>query len=249
MATARVIITDALIEIGAYEIGESIPDPDMQLGLRRFQNQLNTWAADYTTLAVQDRLVFTVPAGTSSFTIGPTGDIATQRPAWLNGINYINPGSQAGNTNEVPMGPMDNDQFMALSIKDLSSGLPQQYFFQNDVPIGSGNATVVLWPVPNQDVDVVVYAPHAIAEPATLNTDVTGPPGYQEGFMYQLAVRLCRPFAMPLTQDLLLMAKAAMNRMVKPNIQPGLMGVDAALVPSNGSAFNVLTGNFTGSSN
>ena len=31
--------------------------------------------------------------------------------------------------------------------------------------------------------------------PATLDSILLGPPGYQDAFMYQLALRLCTPFA------------------------------------------------------
>jgi hypothetical protein len=96
-----------------------------------------------------------------------------------------------------------------------------------------------------------LYLPRGIDIPAALTTSVIGPQGYAEAFMYQLALRLCTPMARPIPQGLPDMAAAAYARMRRPNIEPGLLGVDSALVPSFGDsgAFNILTGTTAGPSN
>jgi hypothetical protein len=244
MALVRVIIQDALTEIGAYQTGESVTAADAAVGLQRFQMQIDAWAADELTLFLTPRVAFTIPGGTNTLTIGEdvAADINVVRPTFIQGINYINPGSSP--EVEVPMGRMDYDQYMAQSIKELESTLPQQFFFNNGVPLGE----LFFWPTPTADVDCALYYPHGVGIPATLFTDVLGPAGYQEAFMYQLALRLCRPFGKPITPDLLEMANSAYARMKRPNTQPGLLGVDQALVPSGGGAYNVLSDGYTGSS-
>lgn len=246
MATARSIITDAYLEIGVIPFGSALSDGLASLGLGRLQMLINAWKAEQCALFLQERQVFTLTAGTSTFTIGDGGDIDTQRPVWIEGVNYIVPGStgQTG-TVEVPMAPLSNDQYMALSIKDLESGLPQQFYYNATVPLG----TMFIWPTVTQDVDLAVYLQQGIDEPATLDTVVLGPPGYSEAFLYQLALRLCGPTGRPIPPQLPAMAASAFLRMQRPNADPGILGVDAALDPNLGNAFNVLTGNWTGSSN
>ncbi len=243
MATALSIISDAMVEIGAYTPGQTLANVHQQLGLLRFQNQLNSWQADQLTLNLQTPLPFTLTSGTSTFTIGPTGNLVTVRPTWIEGMTYQNPGSSP--VTEVPMGPMDDDQYMALSQKQLPSSLPQLYHLKATMP----NATVFVWPQVTQNVVLSIYLEQGIDVPATLTSSVTGPQGYAEAFMYQLALRLCGPMARPIPQGLPEMAAAAYARMCRPNVDPGLLGVDAALSPNVGGGFNVLTGTFTGSSN
>lgn len=237
MATALSIITDAMVEIGAYAPGDTISSVHQQLGLLRFQNQLNAWQADALTLNLQSPESFTLLSGTSTFTIGPTStDVVTTRPVFVQGINYLIPGTTPAT--EVPMAEMDDDVYKALSQKGLTSSLPQQFHVNATMP----NTTVFVWPTVTQNVGLLIYLYQGITEPALLTTSVTGPPGYAEAFMYQLALRLCGPMFRPVTDDLRQMAAASYARMKRPNEDVGQLAVDAALVPSAGSGFNILTG-------
>jgi hypothetical protein len=242
MATVLSILSDALYEIGAYAVGGTISAAHQALGLLRFQHQLEAWQADDLTLFLEERDVFPLPAGSNTFTMGPTGNLITTRPVYIGSMNYIVPGTVP--PVEVPMGPMDRQAYEALAIKTLSSSLPQLYFYSQSVP----NGTVFVWPTVNQIVQLAIYSPRGVDVPATLTTNVTGPQGYAEAFLYQLALRLCGPMARPIPEALPQMAEAAFARMVRPNVQPTQLGVDAALVPSFGGAFNVLTGTTGGPS-
>ena len=241
--TALDIITDAFVEIGAYSPGDTIAARHAQLGLLRFQNQLDSWQADQLSLNLQTPLNYTLPSGSNSFTIGPTGNIVSARPVWIQAMNYVIPGTSPAT--EVPMGAMDSDAYESLSQKTLPSSLPQMYYLNATMP----NASVAVWPQVTQNVALVIYVEQGIDIPATLTTVVSGPQGYAEAFMYQLALRLCTPMSRPVPPELPPMAAAAYARMRRPNVEPGLLGVDEALVPTYGGAFNVLTGTSTGSSN
>lgn len=243
MATALSIITDALVEIGAYSPGATPSAAHQALGLLRFQNQLNAWQADALTLNLQTPNAFTLTSGTSEFTIGPTGDLAVTRPVFVEGVNYLIPGTTPDT--EVPLAPMDNDQFLALSQKTLASSLPQMFHLNATMP----NATMFIWPQVMQNVVLAIYLYAGIDVPAALNSSVTGPQGYQEAFMYQLALRLCGPMSRPMPDGLPEMATAAFARMKRPNVDPGIMGMDQALTPTYSSAFNILTGTMTGANN
>ncbi len=242
MATVLSIVTQALQEIGAYGQGETLSAYNAQVCLLRFQNQLDAWQADALTLAVNAQLTFTIPSGVLNFTIGPTGDIVAQRPVYIEAMNYVVPGSAP--EVETVMAPMNDDQFNALSIKELSSSLPTQYYYNTSFTLPNG--VMFVWPTPTQDVKVYVYAKQGPAVPAALSSSVTGPAGYQDAFMYQLALRLCTPFAMPVPPLLPGLAAEAYAKIKRANMQPGLLGVDAALVPTSGGAYNILNDTNTG---
>lgn len=246
MATAREFCSLALQEIGVLAAGETADAANMAFAFTRFQQQLNSWQADGNALAVQNRLTYTLPSGENTATIGPVGgDITAQRPVFVRGVNYLIPGSTP--PVETPMGPMDDDQYMALSIKTLESQLPTLYFYQSSVDSVLG--TFFFWPTVTQNVEIAIYVAVGVGEPATLTSTVQGPPGYAEAFLYDLAYRLCTPFGRPVPPLLPQMRSEAIGRMKRQNVQPGLMGVDQALIGGYAGGYNVLSDTTTGPSN
>lgn len=243
MALARTIIRDALTEIGVLAEGEAPESAWSTIALRRLQYQLDAWNAEDLTLAVQQVESFTLTSGTATVTIGEDGSptVNAPRPTWFTMVNYVTPGSSP--PVETTIAPMDRDQYAALSIKTLSSSLPLQYFYNPTTP----NGTLFFWPTVSQDVTITLYYPLANTLPATLQSDLIGPAGYQEAFMYQLALRLCTLFGRAVPDGLPTMAADALARIKRVNTQPGLLGVDAALVPMTGGAYNVISDGYTGS--
>ncbi len=241
MPTVRAIAADALMEIGALGQGETMSAADAALALSRVQSMIDGWAADRLTLSVQSALSIPWPSATSTQTIGPGGDIVAQRPVWINQMNYVIPGSSPAV--ESYMAPLDEDQYSQLTIKALPSALPQQYFYQTSIDTVLG--TLFLWPQPTQNITLMLYAPQAVGVPASLDSILMGPPGYQQAFMYQLALRLCTPFARQVPPLLPGMAAEAYALMKRQNVSPGLLGCDPALVPGGAGGYNILTDNYS----
>lgn len=238
MATVGAIINLAAGEIGVIQQGETLNTSDTAVALLYVENMIDAWAADRLTLSTQSRQSVTWPTTTSTQTIGPTGaNITAQRPVWINQLNYVIPGTSPAV--EVPLGPMDEDSYAAQSIKGLASSLPTEYFYQTEIAQTYG--TLFLWPQPSQSLTLYLYAPQAVGVPTATSDTLIGPPGYQEAFVYQLAIRLCNPFGRPMPPLLPGLAGDAFARMKRPNNTPGLLSVDQALVPSAGGAYNVLS--------
>src|SRR5215831_2254380 len=178
MATARTICTDALTEIGVLAANEVMDAATATYALRRFQQQIDTWAADTYALNIFTRVLTTIPSGTTSMTIGTDGtpDIVTTRPVWISAINYFVPGSSP--PVETPMGQMDEDAYASLSIKTLPNALPTMWFYDATAP----NGTLIFWPQVDQDVDIAIYKKSGVTEPVTLDDEVSAPPAYTEAF-------------------------------------------------------------------
>lgn len=242
MPTVRVIGTDALTEIGVLAEDEAMNASQGAFVLRRIQNMIDAWAAERLMLAVQTRTVFTLTSGSSSVTLGPSGGTVTMpRPVYLDAVNYLIPASSPGV--ESPIAIMGRDQYDALSIKGLSSALPMSCFYQTSLTTVLG--TLTFWPVVSQNVQIALYAPTAMGVPTDLDSILTGPPAWQDAFMYNLALRLCTPFGVNMQEQCPLLPKMAADAMAtvkRPSVMPGLLGVDAALVPSSGG-YNVLSDN------
>jgi hypothetical protein len=237
--TCRALIADALIEIGVLEPGDTASAQQGAIGLLRLQNMIDAWAADRLTLAVQQRTQFTVLPGTSAVTIGLVGaDITQARPVWINTMNFIVPGTSP--EVESVMAQLDEDSFAALSIKQLSSALPTAFYYQTSMTTTLG--TIRLWPVVTQAVDIVFYAPVGMTVPLALTDTIMGPPGYQEALVYQLALKLATPFGVAPPPLLVELATRAYATCKRPNVKPGLLGVDPALTKKAwAGGYNILT--------
>jgi len=242
MATVRAIVTDAYMEIGVLGVGQSLSPALADLGLLRFQNQLDAWQADRLSLAVQARVTFTLTSGTSTVTIGTGGSVTTTpatsiTPMFLDTVCYVNPGSSP--EQEVEIGQMDRDTYARLTIKELSSALPLQCFYQrsNTTALGS----LFIWPQVDQNVTMVLYSPQGVGVPTTLDSAVTGPAGYARAFMKELALELCA--ATGTTPPALLEGQAAQAKRVmqRPNVMPAVLGVDPALTQTTGCGYNILS--------
>ncbi len=227
-------------DIGAISANETLIEPFASRCLRVFQFMLDAWAVDTNTLSFQPRTTITWPASTSTQTVGPAGDVNMVRPVYVSQINYVVPGSSP--EVEVIIAPMDRDSYQAESIKGLSSALPLSFFYQTT--IDTALADLFLWPQPSQQLTLYLYNLQAVPIPTALTDEILAPAGYQEGLLYQLEERLLHPFSVTnptILSRVLSLSAMAFERMKRPNTIPGLLGVDAALVPSSGGAYNVLT--------
>lgn len=244
--TVRTIASDALTELGVLQPGETLSAENGALALLRVQNMLDAWQAQALTFVRQLQTTFTLPSGTATVNVGPGQTVNITRPRVISSINFIVPGTVGSNAVEVPIGIMGPDAYAALSIKGLLSALPIQCFPQMDI---TGTfETLTFWPVVSQNVDIRLYTPQAIDIPVTLDTALVGPPGYAEAFMYNLADRLSQPIAgHPTTPDLLTKAAQALATIAAPNVQPGELMVDPALMTNLGAGYNVLSDRWTAS--
>lgn len=245
MPTVRAICQDALAEIGVLGEAETMSAGQGALALLRLQNQLDSWAADRLTLSRQLRTTFTLANGATTVTLGPApSDVVMDRPMFLNHVTYIIPGSSPSVESPGGVAILNDDQYAAITVKGLSTTLPQWCFYQVDLDGVRGTLT---FPLAAQSLAMVLYSPEAVGVPASLNTVLTGPSGYAEAFMYQLALRLLSPCGVK-AQDVPLLvgpdgfASKSFATLKRPNVMPGLLGVDPAIVryPLGGS-YNVLT--------
>lgn len=242
MSTVRAIVTDAYLEIGVLGPGEPLSADLGALGLLRFQQMLDAWQADRLSLAVQQRATFTLLSGTSTVTLGTGGSVTTTpatdtAPVWLDTVCYVNPGATPDQ--EIKIGQMPRDTYAVLCIKELQSALPTQCFYQlsNTTSLGS----LFFWPQVTQDVTIVIYSPQGIGVPATLNSSVLGPPGYQRAMLKSLALDLCAPTGTTVPDALPSQVAAAMRVMQRPNTLPGLLNVDPATTNTTSAGYNILS--------
>lgn len=211
---AQTIVTEALREIGAIAAIEQPSASQAAVGLVRLQGLVDSWAADEFANPFLTRLQHTLAAGTQEYTIGAEGEFDTARPVWIVGVNVVTP--QSDPIEETPLSRLDDDGYANTPIKATTGAILTAFYYNGTVPRG----TLFFYPNLTVANDVVIYVLTSLAVPTSLSDDLVGPPGYQDALIYELALRLCTPFARQVPALLPGMAERSYARMKQPHLTP-----------------------------
>lgn len=215
--TAQTLITGALKLIGALAQGETPPAADVQDGLVILNGLMDAWRAERLTILNTTRNVYTLTAGTQTYTLGPTGSGATlictsqTRPIWLQNASIIPAGTDPAV--EIPIDLWTDQDWATQRVKSVQSSIPTAVYYNEDFPTGS----LSFWPVPNVACQAVLYWPQALVEFATLTGEYALAPGYEDAIKYNLAVRLAPEFGRPLDPTVAALAVNALAIVKRAN--------------------------------
>lgn len=240
--TALLIITDAFLELGVFQPGETIPPAHAQRALRRLNAMVNTWGTQTLTVPATERDVFNLVANKADYTIGPGGDFALpSRPtrAALTGCGLLLNGALGmPQPVEIPRTILTDDAYEAISIKALPNALFTAIYYEPSYALGQG--VVTLWPVPNTaDHQIVLYLDIPLREFATLTTLYYLPDGCVEALLYNLAVRLAPGNGVTVTPELADMARTSLGAFKRSNVALSELASD---YPTGRGYYNIDTG-------
>jgi hypothetical protein len=209
MASATTIGRGALQLIGV--LGESETGSYGQLAdaYRRLNMMLGSWSLQPRTLLITEREVFDMTAGKGSpsnpYTIGPGGDLNTERPISIAGAATLLTTSTPNV--ETPLAVYTTNRYDGLAVKALSNGLAAGVYYQPTTPLG----TLFVFPVPDIATnDLVLYLQKPLVTFAALVTDYTLPDGAEEALEYNLAIRLCAVYSVPVPPDVQALARSSL---------------------------------------
>jgi hypothetical protein len=229
---ARVMILNAMQEIGALAVGESMADADAQVGLTRLNSLLDRWQTERLTIGFLARTTFLLVSGEPHYAIGatPGADVTFPiHPVRFHAISLLPAGT---GQQEIPLEMLTMDKWVAIGDKALTSTWPTKVYYNPVFPLGS----LRFWPVPTDaTARIVLYTPLPIPAGATVHTDLALPPGYEEAIRYNLAVRLAPVFGRPIDPELKQMATDALSQVKRTNTRRYDLRVDEALQPASGA--------------
>jgi hypothetical protein len=227
--TALDCITAALKRIGVVS-GIQTPSADLAAdGLDRLSSLLESWLTESLIVYAQQRVVQSMTIGKALYTIGTGGDIAQARPLWITNAAVTIPGSSP--TDEMPLEPLNDDQWAATSPKLLQSTLPDRYYYNANHPLGE----IYPWPVVNiTGVSLCLYLPIQLPTTLALTTLIDLPPGYYRAIRDNLAVELAPELDRQIDPNLMQLAIDAKWAIKRPNFRPLLMRSDPALLSHGG---------------
>jgi hypothetical protein len=211
--TASDLIASALRLIGVLAAGEPIPPDSAGDALSALNSMIDGWNADGLAVFTTQSNDFPFVAGKQVYTLGTGGDFNITRPAYIDSMSAIitnNP----DNPVEVPMTEYTVDDWQTkVPVKNVSGSFPQLYYDDGNFPLRA----ISFWPIPSQANSVRIYSWQPLAA-QTFTSQIKFPPGYEEAFRFNLAVRLAAEYAAPVPAVVAQGATEAMARVKRMNM-------------------------------
>lgn len=228
MTTALQLITDALGLTDAVGIDATLTDDEAQDGLRAFNRMLASWSTQDLAVYGQANQTFNTVIGTGTYTIGTGGTWSAVRPVRIN-----QPAYSIINGETFPCYPMTQEEYNLIAVKAQTQDFPDRYLYVNEYPLG----LVTLWPVPSAVTPVTFSIDRVLTALSTINTTLSFPPGYEEAFLYNLALRLAPSFGRPIAEypEVVQIAKTSLGAIKSANKKTRVMRCDPAY--SDGSGY------------
>lgn len=211
--TASELIASALRLIGVLAAGEPIPPDTAGDALDALNGMIDGWNADGLAIFTTRADDFPFVSGKQAYTLGTGGDFDIQRPASIDAMSAIlldNP----ENPIEEPIAMWSvQDWQTKFPVKNVDGSFPVGCYDDGGFPL----RTLNFWPIPSQPNSVRIYSWQPL--PAqTLASPIAFPPGYQEAFRFNLAVRLAAEFDAPVSPIVAQGATEAMARVKRMNM-------------------------------
>lgn len=239
--TGNDLIASALRLIGILSSGE-VPSPEESNDAFMILNQmLDEWSADRGTIFTVTRQgPYNLTGGQQTYYLGPQGgpfQLDPVRTPKIDGIGVIvltNPIQPL----ELPMDYLTKDQWAAIPVKNIASALPLKVWDDQGFPF----RTLNVYPVPNVQVQMVVYAWVALTQFPDLFTDMVFPPAYLKALRYNLAIDLAPEYGVDnVSQAVVAQAGSSKMKLLEMNLPLLDLRCDPMLVNPRNQLYNWLS--------
>jgi len=214
MTTALDIITDALLEIGAHDLGQNVPAEMSSHGLRMLNRICQRWSVTPAMIPVLTEI--SVPLnGAASYTIGPTGaDVTAARPIRIDRATAVDAAS-----NEYPVNVLSRPEWDGIFNKNVTGGPPTDIWYQASTP-----GRVYVYPK-SAGYTLKLDCQTLLTSFPGLSTTVTLPEGYESALTLTLAIDLCGTYQMQPTPSLMARQAGIVRAIKAVNAEPLLVSI------------------------
>lgn len=228
MTTALQIIEAAMGKINVLAVGETVSAEDADLCLDRLNTLRDSLLLEPTFQYKNTETSFTLPAATTSRTIGASQQINVARPVKIEIGSFTRIDSI-----DYPLEPVSQAEYNDISQKSLAGYAPEVCFFDGGSPTGN----VYFWPPTTASVEVHLVTMTAVTPFADLDTDYDLPPGYRRYFEYGLAVEIAPDFRVAVNPMIAGAASNAKRAIMRMNRKVPQLKLDC-----DGSQYNIYSG-------
>lgn len=191
---------------------------------------LESWSLESLFVNKVEKELFTLQAGRDPHTWGVGGDFDSARPTRLLSAKIRIPG---GVDMDVPA--LGYDDYAAIRLKSLQNSIPQYIYLDGDYPL----ANLYIYPVPTAAYEMLFFSEKPLAEAATLNTELSFPPGYLRALKYSLALEIAQEYHVESAARIQINAQQAIAAIKRGNKRITTLEVDPALLSPRGTRYNI----------
>ena len=180
MATAATIIERSLRMLGQIGAGETPTDDEYADALEALNAMLDSWRNERLMCYATQQETLTLGVGDSGYSIGPAGDLNTNRPveiigAWIRESNI-----------DYPMRQISEVEYEAIADKTTRSDWPDQFLFRPIMP----SAVILVYPVPNATRTMILVTRVVVSSFSSTATTISLPPGWERALTANLAIEI-----------------------------------------------------------
>lgn len=212
--TALDLITRSLYLVNALAFDETLDIAQANDALADLNDMIDSWNAARLTIFTTRIDDFPFTLNKQTYTLGTGGDFDMPRPARIDAMSAILL-TVPENPIEVPMAMYTVDEWQTqVPVKVVDSSFPQICYDGGEFPLRK----LSFWPIPAfQQNSVRIYSWAALTQPATLQTTIAFPPGYNEAFRFNLAIRLAPNYGVPVPASVQQVAVESLGRIKTMN--------------------------------
>lgn len=243
MATTRTwqqLIEMSLRELGIGVAGEPIQPEDIQYGMLKINDFIDTMKTYRLLIHELLRQEKSVAANAVSYTVGVGGDIDIQRPEQILKAGFVNTSVNPTEPLETEIKMLSDEEWAGITLKSLTSTISWGAWYQRSMPL----ARLYLYPRISVANKVALYVPTAIEEFVEdengLAVVVILPPGYRRMIVTNLALEEADAFSITPSPNLVRRAAIALDFVTRSNATSMTLRLPAGLT-RRGRGYNILT--------
>lgn len=201
-------------------------DPElMDDGFEALKFMLRTWSANNIRMyyTKQESLAMT---GATSYTIGSGGSLDTVRPSSIRGAWTAN-----GELRIITEG-----QYRRVRMSSAAGAEIESIWYSPEYPLG------VIYPWPLGGTTLYIDSLKPLTDPATVTTDVSFPPEYDDAIKWNLALRLATEQGIEPSQMVLALAQSTLLALETRNFAEQLDSIQPEVVRLANVKYDIDTG-------
>lgn len=201
--TAQTLIKDALLLCGGLEDDEN-PDSDQeQHAMRALNRMVKSWSKRGLKAWCFREEELQLVEGVRSYTIGPTGDLVTERPLTIDNVRRVWSTPSLIDNSEIPVRMFSRQEYMQQSHKDNVGDAVAVYYDPQLV-----NGVLYVWGTSYENQKLRFTSKQYIEDFDSQNDIPYFPVEWLDAIVYNLASRLCPKYEVSPENRMILMQQA-----------------------------------------
>ncbi len=173
--------------------GQGISSSETAEAMTICNMMINGWKIERLLIIYTQRKVVPFYNGQQDYSVGPGQDFDVERVEKIPAAGYVLNNGETTESEISIMMVLDYSQYQRVIAKKTGSTQPLVFYYKALVPGLPGNVPygeATLWPIPTADGYLAIYIPRTLDGFENADEVVYMPKGYQEMFVYNLAVRI-----------------------------------------------------------